>query len=378
MSEARRRRGLSPWILLLALLPAGIPGPVRAQTPPDTILPALGRAVDSLLTLSNTLGRRADHAEYLRKVREREEKQVPVDTFTMGPFHLVSLPSQRELAEAVFTRGWEELEPLAGTSEQLFEPWTFLVHYYWSRDEMLLAGDSLFVRVDMSRRFPRGYLERKVVRTLGEVLMKSAPPELSEWAGGQLQAPASAMPWIARELLTTASMAVRRCYQGEMESCAEATGLRGNEGAWDRWYTAAERRLYVQGMGRPRDAAGAALWEGCAVAGMEDACDVILRGRELEAPLTAQARASLLGHALSMGGPDAFRRLRGAADGGIAQRLEAAAGVPLDSLLASWRTEVLQARRSAWAGLARSPLALFFWVFLFGALATRSTRWRLG
>jgi len=338
----------------------------------------IGRAVDSLLTLSNTLGRRADHAEYLVRMRELEERQLPVDTFFMGPFHLVALPSQRDLAEAVFRQGWSELEPMAGASESLFEPWTFLVFYYWSRDRMLLPGDSLFVRVDMSKRYPQRYLERKVVRTLGEVLMKSVPGELFAWAGGQLQVEPSVLPWIARELLTTASMAVRRCYQGEMEWCAEATGLRGKEGAWDRWYTPAERRLYVQGMGRPPDATGAALWEGCAVAGMQDACDVVLRGRELDAPLTPQARASLLGHALAMGGLDAFERLRTAEGTGIGHRLEAAAGVPLDSVLASWRTEVLRARRSAWAGLARSPLALLFWVFLFGALATRSTRWRLG
>jgi hypothetical protein len=111
---------------------------------------------------------------------------------------------------------------------------------------------------------------------------------------------------------------------------------------------------------------------------MDDACDVLLRDREPLIPLSPEARASFLGQALWTGGPGAFQRLRAAEKEPLLDRMVAAAEVPRDSLLAAWRSAVLAARPSASAGLVRSPLSVFFWVVLLGALAVRSTRWRLG
>lgn len=378
MSEARRRWGPIPWLLLSTLLLGLQPWPVPAQEARDGALVEVRQRLDGLVARSRELDARANRAEHLRRVLELEARQLPVDTFTWRSFRLVALPDQRQMAETSFSRGWAELEPLAAGSEALFEPWTFLVFYYWSDDGMLLRGDSLFVKIGMSRRYPRRYLEEKIARTLGEVLMRSAPAEVSAWTGGALTSSAGDLPWVARELVTRASTVVRRCYEGDLEGCAQATGLRGGEAPWRNWFTAPERRLYVERMVRPSDASGSALWDGCVRAGMDDACMVILRGRALPAPLTPRARSSLLSLALETGGPGAFHRLREAGGGDLSHALEAAAGVPLDTLLASWRREVLATRRSAWAGLSRSPVTLLLWILLFGALASRSTRWRLG
>ncbi len=355
-----------------------LPGLARAQEAPDPVLTDVRHQLDSLVARSRQLAEEADHAEYLRRTRAFQASQLPVDTFSWGPFRLVALPKQRELAETSFARAWAEVEPFAAGAESLFEPWTFLVFYYWSNEGMLLTGDSLFVKIGMSRRYPERYLEEKIARILGEVLMRSAPPEVRAWTGGALRASAGNLPWVARELVTRASTVVRRCYEGDLEGCAQATGLRGGDEPWLNWFTAPERRLYVERMVRPGDASDSALWDGCVRAGMDDACMVILRGRPLPAPLTPEARASLLGLALETGGPGAFLRLREGGSGDLARELEAAAGVPLDTLLASWRREVLATRTSAWAGLVRSPLTLLLWILFFGALASRSTRWRLG
>jgi len=378
MSEALRRRGRFPRVLLPALLLGILPGAAGAQHAPDSVLTEVRQHLDSLVARSRQLADAADHAEYLQRARALQATHLPVDTFSWGPFRLVARPEQRELAETSFARAWAEVEPFAAGAESLFEPWTFLVFYYWSDDGMLLTGDSLFVAIGMSRRYPKRYLEEKIARTLGEVLMRSAPPELFAWTGGALRASPGDLPWVARELVTRASTVVRRCYEGDLEGCAQATGLRGGEAPWLNWFTAPERRLYVERMVRPGDASDSALWDGCVRAGMDDACMVILRGRPLPAPLTPQARASLLGTALETGGPGAFGRLTEAAGGDLVRELEAAAGVPLDTLLASWRREVLATRTSAWAGLVRSPFTLLLWILFFGALASRSTRWRLG
>ena len=54
------------------------------------------------------------------------------------------------------------------------------------------------------------------------------------------------------------------------------------------------------------------------------------------------------------------------------------AAVPPDTLMARWRARTLQARPNLHAGLLLSPLSLLIWILLIAALATRSTRWRLG
>jgi hypothetical protein len=378
MFEVRCWWGVFPWIVLPALLLGPDPGTVGAQEAPDSVLREVRHRVDSLVVRSRALAARADSAEHLRRMLEFEARQIPVDTFSWKSFHLVATPDQRELAETSFARAWAEVEPLAAGSESLFQPWTFLVFYYWSDHGMLLAGDSLFVKIGMSRRYPLRYLEEKIARTLGEVLMRSVPAEISTWAGGALRASSGDLPWVAREIITGASTAIRRCYEGDLGGCAQATGLRGGEDPWGNWFTPPERRIYVERRVRLADAAGSALWDGCVRAGMDEACRVILQGRPLDAPLTPRARASLLGQALEIGGAGAFRRLRETGEGDLARHLEAAAGVPLDTLLASWRSKVLATRTSAWAGLDRSPFTLFLWILLFGALASRSTRWRLG
>ncbi|MGW8267873.1 MAG: hypothetical protein ACWGSQ_16015, partial [Longimicrobiales bacterium] len=305
------------------------------------------------------------------------EEQLPVDTFLVGPFRVISLPAQRDLAGEMIRDAWAEFRPLVDGSEELVEPWTFLIRYYWSRDGMALTGDSL-QRVEMSRRYSRGSLRRATLDAVGNTLMKGMPPALKEWSGGQPRVPLQRLPGVARELITTPSTATRRCFQGELDGCAEALALQGTEGGWNRWYTAEERRFYIRRTTRPVGDRETAIWEACVDGGMDDACDLLLRDREPVIPFSPEARASLLGHALWTGGAGAFQRLRGAAGEPLEDQLVLAAGIPRDSLLASWRREVLAARPSVWGGSGRSPLALLFWVALFGALAMRSTRWRLG
>ena len=360
---------------LAVLSPSQVVSGQESDQQPGT---ALKEELDRLFPQLERLRIAADLAENRERERRLREGQTPVDTFALGPFRVISLPEQRELAEEVMLGAWEDLRPLVDGSEELLEPWSFLVHYYWTRDRMLLPEDSMIRKIDMPRQFPRAYLERKAVEIVGNTLLKALPETLEMWSGGQIRVATDRLPWVARELITTPSTAVRHCYRGELEWCADALGLKGAEGGWDRWYSSEERRYFVQTrMGRG-SARQTALWEGCVLSEMDDACSVLLRGMEPVVPLSTEARASLLGHALWSGGPGAFRRLRTTEAATPLDRLSAAAGGPFDSLLASWRNEVLEARPSSWAGFGRSPVALLFWVLFFGALAVRSTRCRLG
>jgi hypothetical protein len=365
----------------LLLLSFGLLVPFRgipAQEEPDSTLTTIRVELDSLIPLMRAGKKEADRAEWLMRKRAMDETQLPVDTFFAGPFRVISLPEQRILAEEVFTATWEELRPLVDGSEELLEAWTFLFHHYWSRDGMVLEGDTLLRRVSLPKRYPRSSLERSATQVVGNVLMRGMPQDLLDWSGGQPRVESRRLAWVARELVSTPSQAVRGCFHGDLDWCVEAVGL-GPEGAnWERWYTPAELRLYVRSMGSPLLDQLEVIWEQCVLAEADEACFEYLRDRDPVIPLSVEARASLLGHALWTGGPGALGRLRGAAREPLLDQLTAASGMPPDSLLASWRTSVLEARTSAWAGLVRSPLSFLLWIVFFGALAVRSTRWRLG
>ena len=373
--------GCRAFALVLLVATLAVPSPSQVVSGQESD-PQAGRALkeelDRLIPQLERLRMTADLAENRERERRLRENHTPVDTFALGPFRVISLPDQRELAEEVMLGAWKDLRPLVDGSEELLEPWSFLVHYYWNRDRTLLPEDSLIRKIDVPRQFPRAHLERKAVEIVGNTLLKALPKALEMWSGGQIRVATDRLPWVARELIATPSTAVRQCYRGELEGCTEALGLNGAEGGWDRWYSAEERRYFVQTrMGRG-SARQTALWEGCVLSGMDDACSVLLRGIDPVFPFSTEARASLLGHALWTGGTGAFHRLRTTEAATPMDRLSAAAGMPFDSLLASWRNEVLEARPSSWAGFGRSPMAILFWVLFFGALAVRSTRCRLG
>ncbi len=378
MSSGSGGRGLAPRIFLLALALFSSGSGLAAQGAPDPVLEGVREELEGLLPLNLRLGERARAAEEAQRASRLQEAEGQTETFSVGPFRVLSVPEQRELAEEVIRQAWDELRPLVDGSEGLLERWTFLVHSYWRQEDRIAIGDTLVRRIDMSRRFPRAYLDRKAVETIGNTLFAGMPPEVAAWAGGQPNVAPDRLSWVARELITTPSRAVRRCFRGELPWCLDAMAAHGTKGGWERWYSPDERRFYIQsrtGADGPRTKA---IWEGCVEAGMDEACEVFLRDREPVIPLSTEARASLLGHVLRKGGPGAFQRLRAEGQGSLVERLSAAAGEPPDQFLASWRAEVLQAQSSASAGLAKSPFTAFLWVLLLGFFAVRSTRWRLG
>jgi hypothetical protein len=94
--------------------------------------------------------------------------------------------------------------------------------------------------------------------------------------------------------------------------------------------------------------------------------------------LAGNARASIVGEALRLGGIGSFSRLRASSDAPLRDRLAYAAGMPPEELVARWRDQVLAGRPNSQAGLLRSPFPLALWLLLFVAFALRSSRWRLG
>ena len=86
-------------------------------------------------------------------------------------------------------------------------------------------------------------------------------------------------------------------------------------------------------------------------------------------------RATLARVAVQLGGNDGFERLM-TASGPPPERLVAAAGVPMDSIVRAWHARVSGARAPSSQldlGIAASAMA---WILVLGAASLRSSRWR--
>ena len=383
MCNLRSRFRLSPLLLFLGLAVLLIlPQRTRAQAtrPTREMAEEVGAQIESMAPLLQRLAARKDAAEAAARLRRIEKRGLVLDTFRVGPFQVAAEPHQRALAREVMEDTWADYRPLAEGSEALIEPYLWVVHRSWERSRPDLLGDSIrWVRVHA--RVPESRLWPAAASEVRAVLAQGIPHETGSWAAGFPSLASALDPWAARELVSAPSHAARECFRGNLSWCWEAVGLADSVGALSRWYTPEERRQLVRqrgaSFGGEREVA---LWNGCADQGLQEACDFFLGRRPVMEliPLGQNSRTSLLGYALRVGGDGAFERFRARAPESLKGALLDAAGVPADSLMAGWRRQVLAARPNAWAGLVRTPLSVLAWILLMAALATRSTRWRLG
>ena len=96
------------------------------------------------------------------------------------------------------------------------------------------------------------------------------------------------------------------------------------------------------------------------------------------APLGSEERATIVWAALDLGGDGAWNRLLEDPEMTVGEALEYASGVSAEELEAAWRAQVLEHAPQTHADLATTKWTALFWILLLGALAMRSTRWRLG
>ncbi|MGW8267164.1 MAG: hypothetical protein ACWGSQ_12420, partial [Longimicrobiales bacterium] len=86
-------------------------GGTGAQATGDSAVAAAREELDRLVPQLKRLGERASSAEYEEKMRKLREEQLPVDTFLVGPFRVISLPEQRDLAGEMIRDAWAEFRP---------------------------------------------------------------------------------------------------------------------------------------------------------------------------------------------------------------------------------------------------------------------------
>jgi hypothetical protein len=344
---------------------------VRAQD-----LARLEARADSLLRQWRLAQRVADLVDSLEAARAGAGR----DTVRSGSLRIVTSPSPLPL-QAAADLAWPAVDSLLGdaASRLADRPYVLIP---WDPDTAVAPPT---IRAGIGVRWD---LDALAVRDL---LWANLPLDLDgpliAWLGGPGLRPSS-HPARQREaayveLVTAPSTAMRACFLGDLGSCRGVLDLGGPTDALDRWYpTPSERRTLAAGpLGGFFGRGGREGTLRACLAGADSACANLLRslpGGTLTRPLGHAGRDTFLKLALQLGGRDSYLRLVADPGAPIVRRIEASAGMSVDSVIARWRSSILASRPTPvstsgfgwWIGLG--------WAAVFAGCALRSSRWRVG
>jgi hypothetical protein len=375
MSRSVTRWALAATVAALLLSP----NETRAQQTEEDLV----RHIDSLLPLLEQAETEATEARVRREEAKKLAAAPSTDTFMVGPVRIVTIPEQRSLGEEIYRAVWDREYASFVDRSPSVEAHFFT--FRWYRDLQPIYVDGPVRRVEMPVWRSRSAVEEAARQGMSAVLaqdLRDTP--LAMWNSSSVRVPPKPVE-IYRELALSASVVSRACIEGDASSCWAALGLGDGEDAYplDDWYSPEERRALAGQEWASRQQMP--LWDACVQNGETSSCDVFL-SEVLErhrtpanlAPLGAPPRGAMLWIAVRMGGEGAWDRLRADPDASAAEALLAASGASRDELAGAWLDYVLENKPATRAGAGTSTLLALFWIAAFGALAMRSTRWRLG
>ena len=346
------------------------------------VLVAQDTTVTTLRHRADSLGaewRRAELLAGLADSMERERATGGRDTVAVGALRIVANRSPLPLREAA-ARAWVVVDSVYGPAAKGLA----------SRPYFILAVDP-----DTGARRPVLRVGFEVpwdleVEELTSVLLANiplAPPDrgLETWLGAPLRPRPESTRDFARlyiRLVTAPSQSARLCFLGDLPKCRSVLDLDNSASPYLQWYASpAERRAvllrsFADYFNRP---ATAAIWRECM--GGKDADCVQLLGTlprgTIPPPLDAEAHRLLAHVALRLGGRAAYGRLLADSSAALGERLAAASGVGLDTLLVRWRAKVLAARPAAVTVPRWGTAVALAWILLFVGCGLRSSRWRV-
>ncbi|MBK8249743.1 MAG: hypothetical protein IPK85_20455 [Gemmatimonadetes bacterium] len=224
---------------------------------------------------------------------------------------------------------------------------------------------ALKAAVAVGRRNATG-IRHAINRVFDQILRNGFDHELTRWlAAGQWRrnfrssvilvdgdtslfgaAAPGAPAWeIARtQMVRSPSASSRDCLNGSVPACARSLGLGGEHTApVTSWYAPSDFRWISHVVARDGDRARQRLVGECD-RGVVTSCERMVAttppGRAAAPLATADVRRGLLLLALDIGGPQAIDRLLSSSRP-LPERLGVVAGVPVDSLISTWRARVV-------------------------------------
>ncbi len=223
-------------------------------------------------------------------------------------------------------------------------------------------------------------LENSWAQKAEELVTDALGREVRDWVGGVIPIdPQDKSAWArARvDLLLAPAEGARRCATTQPATCPEALGLVPVEDPAFKFYSADQRRDLVNDNGRVLRRANQREFDRCVIDKLTAVCDSLIHmvpADAIPAPIPADVRRSLVRYALETGGDGAFDRF--SKPGTMARRIEAAAQMPTDSVVARWHARLHDSSTTQTALDATTALASIFWVTVCACLALRSSRWR--
>lgn len=212
-----------------------------------------------------------------------------------------------------------------------------------------------------------------------EMMFQRLDPELRQWMGGAIPLEPLTRGDFADtriHLLLEGSKATRDCANGNEARCAGALGLSPTENRLFTTYDATEREAIVKSFVSILRRADPAKYDRCTTH-HASACDSLAELVPPDAvPLAAppRVRQDFVRYALALGGDGAFDRFL--SPGTPRQRIERAARMPADSVVARWQANFSDARSTSTAIDTTTAISSLVWAAACAALALRSSRWR--
>ncbi len=366
-------RGRGGWLVLAVVF--SLPGSLAAQGSGPRQAELVHR-LDSLQGAYRVAVSIADIADSIQREERRLGRATSTDSMRIGPFLVVAPSKQAREARRNFERAWAPYAAFVGSQPTPIHGHAF--GYQSKRpykDLGLERYDGVFIR----REWRFGSAAYVVGQKIGQVLSTGLPPDLNAWLTSfyMREDLDRELEWTYRSLVTSKSVAVADCYEGILDRCWDAMGLRHRDEWWESWYDRTQRASLVSILFRSTRQDKGVLRAACMEGSDDGACLDLLATAGPQAPLSAGARMSLVGHALTLGGAEAFHKLSTDTEGSIEDRLARVAGVPADELIASWREAVLAQRPDVGEGDRRSRWTSLMWLLVLAGFSMRSTRWRL-
>lgn len=415
MSERRRTSTFSRDALFVATLcaaaMAAAPGGAAARQVASGAM-AEERAriqarFEALQPLADEAMERASLESQARREAARARNLAGLDTLRVGPLRVIVTEEQLDDARPHYEAAWDHYRMLLGGDGPETLPHVPLVYQRGLRRTAPGVTRGLLARPPLWGR--PGTVQASVRRSVGAGLAHAVEPYWM-WAAAE---PVGEMPNLEpvyRELVTSRSATTRRCLEGDLGACWIAMGATGApdlQADVELWYTPEQRRGIVRS--RYSSSANPTAVE-CLELAQQRACDRLMTSqvRRRAVPLGDDARAALLTVAFEMGGPGSLGRfaarlegtagwvdpaitsirqradapgvLAGGGDGAeqLRHAVAAASGRPADEVMAEWHRRVTTARPDRDGEAREVRLGSLFWILVFLAFSTRSTRWRLG
>lgn len=374
----------SRW-LLVALMSAGAIEAQVAPTPTPTRVPARSSAaqdsfsvmrarytaeINALVPAWKAAAQEAFVADSVNATR------LPSDSIRAGGLRWLIDASQNSSVPEAVTRSWSDLSSVFGAEADILQTRLFVARLRpeGGKDTTRKVYDLAEVFPGRLDIFDRVSEDESVDPIAARIMRRSAKIVLEHGDGAVLKwliEPFNPMPLqkgirerMYADLVTAPSQVSSRCLAGDLRRCRDALGLIPTADPLTEWYDPPERRLLVVRMREllnvgPQRTAYAQCEERRSYA----VCDRILRAipRYVVPPaLPTSSRHHLFRIAMNAGGNGAYSRFASGAGRPLENRLADAAGMPIDSVVARWRADVLHAHPpsptlsvlSAWTAVA--------------------------